>query len=212
MATVGSNNPFPSVLVVEGSAPASPAAGRQRLFIDTADNHLKRKNSAGAVTDIEAGGAGVSDGDKGDITVSASGATWTIDAAVVTASKMATAPKTRQISFDLGGSGSVIATGAKKAYVQVPVACTIVAARLVADVSGSMVVDIWKDSYANFPPTVADTITASAKPTLSSAQKSEDTTLTGWTTSLAAGDWLEVNVDSCTTITKAKLVLTVTVN
>jgi len=77
----------------------------------------------------------------------------------------------------------------------------------VADQSGSIVIDIWKDTYDNFPPTDADSITASAPPTLSSAQKSTDTTLTGWTTTFAAGDLLAFNVDSVTDIERATLSL-----
>ena len=87
---------------------------------------------------------------------------------------------------------------------------TVTGVRLFADQSGSAVVDIWKDSYANFPATVADTITASAKPTLSAAAKYEDTTLTGWTTSLVAGDVLRFNVDSASTITRLTVSLTLT--
>lgn len=111
--------------------------------------------------------------------------------------------------FVIDGAGAAITTGVK-GFWEVPFACTITANRLFADQSGSIVIDIWKDSYANFPPTVADTITASAKPTLSSAQKSQDSTLTGWTVSLAAGDILAINVDSATTVTRVTLSLSVT--
>ena len=54
----GSDNPFPSVLVVEGTTPATPAAGDQRLFINSSNHHLERVDSSGTVTDIEAGGGG----------------------------------------------------------------------------------------------------------------------------------------------------------
>jgi hypothetical protein len=119
-------------------------------------------------------------------------------------------PKRGQATITFDGGGSVLTTGAKKVYIEAPYTGTITANRLFADQSGSIVIDIWKDTYANFPPTVADTITASAKPTLSSAQKSEDTTLTGWTTSVTKGDILEFNIDSVTTITKCVLTLHIT--
>jgi hypothetical protein len=112
----------------------------------------------------------------------------------------------------IDGGGSVITTGVK-GFLRVPFACTITGVTLLstdaAATAGSIVIDIWKDTYANYPPTVADTITASAKPTLSSANKSEDVTLTGWTTAIAAGDVLGFKVDSVATITRCALTLTV---
>ncbi len=113
------------------------------------------------------------------------------------------------IEVILDGAGAAIATGIK-GDIEIPFAGTITAVRLLADVSGSIVIDLWKDTYANFPPVVGDSITAAAKPTISAATKSQDTTLTGWTTSVAVGDIIRVNVDSCATITRCTLALTVT--
>lgn len=113
------------------------------------------------------------------------------------------------ITFIIDGGGSAITTGVK-GDLEIPFACTITAATLLADQTGSIVVDIWKDTYANFPPTVADTITASAKPTISATNKAQDTTLTGWTTSITAGDTLRFNVDSAATVTRVVLSLRIT--
>jgi len=112
------------------------------------------------------------------------------------------------LTFVIDGGGSAISTG-EKGHLEVPFACTILQATLLADQSGSIVVDIWKDTYANFPPTDADSITASAPPTISSAQKSQDSMLSGWTTSIAAGDILAFNVDSAATITRCTVALKV---
>jgi hypothetical protein len=92
---------------------------------------------------------------------------------------------------------------------RIPFACTIRKATVLADQSGSIVVDIWKDTYGNFPPTDADSITASAPPTLSSADKSEDDTLSGWTTAIVAGNTLRFNVDSVSTVTRVVVQLDV---
>lgn len=111
------------------------------------------------------------------------------------------------VTFD--GGGSAIAAGSQ-ADLRIQAGRTITSVTLLADTSGSIVIDIWKDTYANYPPTDADSITAAAPPTISSATKSEDTTLTGWTTTITAGDCLRFNVDSCSTITRCVLILKVT--
>lgn len=112
------------------------------------------------------------------------------------------------ISVIIGDRVSAITTGVK-GIIEIPYACTITAVRLFADQSGSIVLDLWKDTYANYPPTISDSIVASAKPTITAATKSQDTTLTGWATSCAAGDLLLVTVDSSTTVTQVTMSLTV---
>ena len=115
------------------------------------------------------------------------------------------AARTKSIGITIDGSGSTITTGSK-GYIYIPVAGTITQATLLADASGSIVVDVKKGTYTAFPTT--SSICASAKPTLSSAQKSKDSTLTGWTTSVSADDVLEFNVDSATTVKRVHLSLT----
>jgi hypothetical protein len=117
-------------------------------------------------------------------------------------------PGLSAIEVVIDGALATIQPGVK-AYVEVPFACEIEAVTMLADASGSIVVDVWRDTYANYPPTNADSITAGAVPTISSSTKSRDATLTGWSTSLAEGDVLAFNVDSATTVTLLTLSLLV---
>ncbi len=112
------------------------------------------------------------------------------------------------VVFIIDGGGEVISTG-EKGHITLPFAGEIISASLVADQSGDIVVDIWKDTLANYPPTNDDSITASAPPTLSSGDSVLDETLTGWTTVFAEGDILAYNVDSIDTITRVTLTLKV---
>lgn len=150
----------------------------------------------GQVKDILAGtGITISKSDSGKFIVS--GPSPTVD-----------------IAFVIDGGGSAITTG-MKGYLEIPFACTITAATLLADQSGSIVVDIFKCTYSQFDagsthPVSGDKITASAPPTISSTTKSQDTTLTGWTKAITAGDILAFNVNSITTCQRVTVSLTVT--
>lgn len=103
------------------------------------------------------------------------------------------------LEFIIDGGGAVITTG-QKGHLEIPADGAIEGWTILADQSGSIVVDVWKDTYANFPPTVADTIAGTEKPTLSSVQKNQDLTLTTWTTTVTRGDIIAFNVDSATTV------------
>lgn len=114
---------------------------------------------------------------------------------------------THDITVSIDGGGSAITSGT--AWSQINYDCEIQSWTLLADQSGSIQLDIWKNSYANYPPDDSDSITASAPPSISSAIKNTSSTLTGWTTTVTGGDILKINVDSCTTIERVALILTV---
>src|SRR6185436_16590164 len=114
--------------------------------------------------------------------------------------------RVRFISIPL--TGAPISTGIKADFL-VPFSGTISRVTLMGDQTGSIVIDIWKDTFANYPPTVADTITASAKPTISGGLSYQDAVLTGWNTTITAGDTLRINVDSVATFTRLTLALDV---
>jgi len=109
----------------------------------------------------------------------------------------------RSISYVIDGGGSAITTGSK-GFLRIPFAGTITGWTILADQSGSIVVDIQSSTYAGFPTNA--TICGTHKPTLSSVQKNEDTAPgtggTPMTVAVTAGDILEYIVDSVATVTR----------
>lgn len=143
-------------------------------------------------------------------TISAFGKTLVDDADAATAlatlgAAASSHTHTTTLSKDIPiGDGTNVIPAGVYVDVRFPFAATITkwsiaATKFTTGTTGSVTFDLWKDTYANFPPVVGDSITASAKPTLTTAAKAESSTLTGWTTSVAAGDIIRVNVDATAT-------------
>jgi Repeat of unknown function (DUF5907) len=281
----------PGITQLTGDVTAGPGTGSQAATIandavtfakmqNVAASKLVGRGSAGGTGDPEEitlgtglsmsgttlnGTAAVSDGDKGDITVSGSGATWTIDNDVVTPAKMddggacsvlgrsanssgdradisagsnnrflarkSNALSWEQIdlasgdvtgdlpignlaarrcsaSFQFDNNGAEIADNTKARW-RVPngVTATLVRWTILADVSGSITLDIYKAALGSYPPTSGVTGTGT-KPNLSSTDHGDSTTFTNYTTTtFSGGDTVIINVDSCTTITACDLEL-----
>jgi len=123
-----------------------------------------------------------------------------------TGSTGATGDGVHGISLLIGDGSSVIATGVKGS-VEIPFACTIIAARVLSvdNTSGSISIQLWKDNYANFPPTSADLIDTFS---ITSGVKSEET---GLSLSVAAGSIVLFNVNSVTSMKQIMLSLRVVV-
>jgi len=113
------------------------------------------------------------------------------------------------ITFVIDGGGAEIALGIH-GDLEIPFACTINRVTMLADQPGSIVVDIWKQAYADFPPENANSITSATPPTIITDTDSQDSTLTAWTTAITAGDCLRFNVDSVTDIERVTISLKVT--
>ncbi len=103
------------------------------------------------------------------------------------------------INYIIDGGGSAITTGVK-GYVEIPYAMTITGWDIFADQTGSIVVDVKKDTYANFPPTTS--IAGSELPTLVSAQKNQNLSLSTWSIGLSVGDVISFTVNSVATVTR----------
>jgi len=122
--------------------------------------------------------------------------------------RSATFSASLQVLFDYGVG--VVESGVQ-GYMRVPFNCTIDSAVVLADQSGTVTVDIWKCTFAQFDagstfPTAADTICGGNPIAVSGATKASSN-LSGWTTSLTAGDvlafYVPLNATSIRQITVA---------
>jgi len=103
-----------------------------------------------------------------------------------------------EIAFD--GGGATLTVDSKGDYT-VPYDMTITGWDLLADQSGSVEIGVWKDSYANYPPTIADVLLS---PSITTATKNQASSLSH---ALTKGDILRFNVNSVTTIQRVTLAL-----
>ena len=109
-----------------------------------------------------------------------------------------------QAAFDGGGSDVAVGSACE---IRMPYAMTISKVTVLGDAAGSISVDVRVDSLANYPPLAGDSIVGASPPQLSGSASSEDSTLSGWTTAIAAGSVLRFVVSACSGIGRATVIL-----
>jgi hypothetical protein len=111
------------------------------------------------------------------------------------------------ISMLFDGGGASVSAGITR-FTLIPFPATITGWTVMADVSGSISIDIWKASFANFPPTVSNTIVNGYPLVLSSAQSAQGSVANWSTVTINAGDVLAYHVTSASTVTAVTAQLT----
>lgn len=114
------------------------------------------------------------------------------------------ASTTGTIGIGLDGGGAVISTGFKQNLI-VPYNCVITGWSVLASVTGSCVIDVWKSTGSL--PNASNSIAGTEKPSLSSQIMNTDNALTTWTASCTSGDIIGFNVDSISLIDNLTLIL-----
>jgi len=134
----------------------------------------------------------------------------------LTASKCVETDSSKNLVSSTGGCGSVVAlqggfdggggviVNNSITYARVPSACTVTGWSVVVD-TGTITIDVFKiaNSVGGALPTAS--ITGSATPAISSGNQTYSTTLTGWTTSVAALDVIAFKVTAVASATKASI-------
>ena len=112
------------------------------------------------------------------------------------------------IGFTIDAHNSVITDGLKGSII-IPYNATIQSWTIIANTSGNVSIDIWKDTFNNYPPTSGDSIVGMEYISLNNEQKNQDLNLTSWNTSVSFGDILSFRIISATTISKVYVMINV---
>lgn len=108
------------------------------------------------------------------------------------------------VTFD--GELAVLDFGAQ-ADILIPFKGRIQSVHVQADRVGNITIDIWKTSFATFPPAGTQSIVGTNPPKIVSGQTYEDLVLTGWTTLVEKNSTLFFVITDIATIQHVVLVL-----
>jgi len=133
------------------------------------------------------------------------------NSAYVQANIANTLANTRTVNFIIDGGGSELSTGSKGGVI-IDRPFNIDQWTLLADQSGSVVVDVQTATYSDFPTNISSMVGGGTKPTLSTAQKNQSAPASWTSTTGASGNVVVFNVDSVTTVTRVTVSLKLTIS
>lgn len=76
---------------------------------------------------------------------------------------------------------------------------------LVANAAGNATLDVYKKAYGSLPFGTGDTICGANYPAIAGTQVKYDGTLSNWTKTFSAGDWLGIYVSAAATVVQCTL-------